>query len=263
VSRVTLIVDAENILYRAFHVMPPMMSGDRPVSAIVGFFKTVFSVRDRLGTSGCVFCFDSSQSLRRKILPAYKAIRDTPPAAVLWQIKELRDRILPQMGFNNVFAQDGYEADDIIAAVAFARCKQAVIVSSDKDLLQCLRPGVEVYDVGAKCVWTGETFHARYGVTPAEWARVKALMGDGSDNVRGVPGVGLTTALRLVRKEKVYGSVLRSVAKMPDLIERNLKLMALPLEGVEVPELEEDDDTEECVERVLARYGIRPRKAVV
>lgn len=266
--RTWLIVDSGNLLSRNWFAMPAMPINGKKCGAIVGFMQQTLRLRETLGTEGTVFCWDSptKESVRRKFYRPYKANRAPRPPELLWQEEKLRDLILPGCGFNNVFSQIGYEADDLIAAVAYARCRSAVIVSSDKDLFQCLRGGVCVHgvcvhDPGTKVTWTEENFNQRYGVIPSEWARVKAVMGDRGDNVPGVGGLAEKSALDFVKNELPDGAKRRAVESDAGraAVRRNLQLMLLPYEGTAVPELEEDEDTPEKIALALEPYGIKLR----
>jgi DNA polymerase-1 len=232
----------------------------RQTGAIAGFFDILFKARETLGTEGVVFCLDSRVNKRKEVYQPYKATRSPTEPALRQQMEEIGGKILLNMGFSNVLIQTGYEADDLIAAVTFSATKRAIILSSDKDLRQCLREGVSQYDPGTKRLITEKTFADEYGIPPSDWATVKAISGDDGDNVRGVEGVGEKGAISYVTNQMpMNGKKATTIKAAKQVIERNLQLVTLPYPGVDVPLLYEDEDTPTRIKLVLAKYGINRR----
>lgn len=270
VARNWLIIDCNNLCARAHYGMPPMVVDDRPTGAIYGFLRTVLDLKDQFAATGLAFCFDRGESLRKKVLPGYKlkakaGENQTDPMRdkkhLDRQLYELRTDILPRIGMNNVFAVDGYEADDLAAAVcSHWAVKYGVIVSSDKDLFQCLEDNhgkkIDQYDLGKKQLVTYHGFERHYGVMAQEWASVKAIAGCLSDNIPGVEGVGEKTAIKYVagvlpRTHQSY----RRIRESARLIERNAALVTLPYVGLKLPELREDEDCYDSWREVLSEFN--------
>jgi DNA polymerase-1 len=250
IGRTWLIFDADYVAHRAFFSMGHLRFNDAAVGTIYGFIREVIDRMDHFDTSDVVFAFDSSGSLRRKVLPCYKSKREEreallptaeqqAKAEMRKQIHALRDGLLHRMGFANVFSERGYEADDIIASIVKNSLEpddEAVIVSSDQDLYQLLSWQVRIWQPSQKD-WkrrmvTAQSFFAEWKLRPEEWPFVKAYAGCDTDDVPGVPGVKEVTAAKYLRGELRKGTKTR--AKLDDasaLLKRNLPLVELPYAG--------------------------------
>lgn len=268
--RTWAIFDVNNVVARCFYAMPPLIVKDRPTGAMVGFLKAVIDLKDETAATGLAFCFDKGESLRKKVLPQYQANRKADQNGfdpnkdkkyLDRQLYELRTSILPRIGMKNILAVDGYEADDLVAAVCCHwAVKQGIIVSSDKDLFQCLECNVhkriDQYDLGKKETVTYRSFENKYGVRPNEWSMVKAMAGCTSDNIPGVQGVGEITAIKYINGvlPKTHVTYKR-IKDSANLIERNEMLVTLPYVGLKQPELHEDEDTYDSWQDVLGEIN--------
>lgn len=211
-----LLLDTNYLCHRAFHAVGAMSHNDIATGTIYGVLRDIVSLQESFKTAHCVFAFDSDgRGLRQDLLPGYKEGRrerytnETDEerearAAFRAQVRRLRDEYLPQAGFNNVFHAPGYEADDVIARVAQTADTMdgdIIMVASDQDLWQCLRPNVWLWNPHKKRGYSMEAFVAEWGLQPTQWARVKALAGCKSDDVPGVPGCGERTVAKWLRGE--------------------------------------------------------------
>ncbi|WP_425523411.1 DNA polymerase I [Rhodomicrobium vannielii] len=210
-SRVYLI-DGSGYIFRAFHALPPLTrpSDGLPVGAVHGFCNMLWKLlRETKGDNApthLAVIFDHSRAnFRTEISATYKAQRPEPPAELVPQFALIRDAV---RAFNVAcIEQEGFEADDIIAAYT---CQAAdagadvVIVSSDKDLMQLVRPGVTMLDTMKNKVIGEAEVIEKFGVPPEKVVDVQALAGDSVDNVPGVPGIGIKTAAELIRE---YGDL--------------------------------------------------------
>ncbi|MBV0889609.1 DNA polymerase I [Komagataeibacter oboediens] len=202
-----ILVDGSGFIFRAFHALPPMTSPDgTPVNAVYGFSNMLSRLlREHAGTHLAVIFDAGRHTFRNDLYDEYKAHRPEPPEDLRPQFSLVRDATaafgVPAL------EEAGWEADDLIAAYARKVTDaggQCTIYSSDKDLMQLIRPGVMMMDpiknrpIGAKEV------EAKFGVTPDKVAQVQALIGDPVDNVPGVPGIGPKTASALMAE---YGSL--------------------------------------------------------
>jgi DNA polymerase-1 len=206
-ERRLILVDGSGYIFRAFHALPPMTRPDGVhVNAVFGFTQMLSQFLARHAASHIAVVFDSARTtFRNEIYPAYKAHRPEPPPELVPQFALIRDAT-EALGVCRI-EQPGFEADDMIAAYAkaFAETGGSVsIVSSDKDLMQLIRPGVEMLDpIKQKPIREPEVLE-KFGVTPDKVVEVQALAGDSTDNVPGVPGIGIKTAAQLIAE---YGSV--------------------------------------------------------
>ncbi|HSV28292.1 MAG TPA: DNA polymerase I [Candidatus Omnitrophota bacterium] len=201
------LVDGSGFIFRAFHALPPMTRGDgTPVNAVYGFTNMVVKLLNETDADAIAVIFDASrQTFRSEIYPEYKAHRPPPPEELVPQFPLIRDAT---RAFNlPCVEQAGFEADDLIATYArqaVARGARVTIVSSDKDLMQLVGDGIEMLDpLKNKAIREAEVFE-KFGVAPAKVVDVQALCGDATDNVPGVPGIGVKTAAQLIEE---YGDL--------------------------------------------------------
>jgi DNA polymerase-1 len=212
-----VLVDGSGYIFRAFHALPPMTRADgTPVNAVFGFTNMLARfMRDHVGTHLAVVFDAGSQTFRNRIYDQYKAHRPEPPPELIPQFKLVRDATAA-FGVACVELED-FEADDLIAAYAtagLAAGATVTIVSSDKDLMQLIRPGVSMLDpMKQKAIGPAEVFE-KFGVTPDKVIDVQALMGDSVDNVPGVPGIGPKNAAELINGFGDLESVLAAASSM-------------------------------------------------
>ncbi|MGQ2991757.1 DNA polymerase I [Brevundimonas sp.] len=206
------LIDASAYIFRAYHALPPLTrkSDGLPVGAVQGYCNMLFKLlRDMKGSDGpthLAAIFDHSEkTFRNTLYVDYKANRPPPPEDLVPQFALVR-QATAAFGVHCVELA-GYEADDLIATYA---CKareaggQAVIVSSDKDLMQLIGDGVVMYDPMKDRVLAEEAVFEKFGVTPDKVIEVQALIGDSVDNVPGAPGIGPKTAAQLIEE---YGDL--------------------------------------------------------
>lgn len=208
-----VLIDGHALAYRAFHALPLEGFATRhgePTNATYGFTSTLLHILQELKPDYIAVCFDAGHSGRDEIYPDYKAHRDRMPDEMRVQMDRIR-QIVQAFGIS-IVEVPGVEADDLMGALArqaAAQDLETVIVTGDKDLLQLVAPGVKVFLAGRRLsdgtVYDEEAVRARYGgLSPAQLRDYKALVGDPSDNIPGVNGVGEKTATQLLRK---YGSL--------------------------------------------------------
>ncbi|MFT4954073.1 MAG: DNA polymerase-1 [Brevundimonas sp.] len=206
------LIDASAYIFRAYHALPPLTrkSDGLPVGAVQGYCNMLWKLmRDFKGEDGpthLAAIFDHSEkTFRNQLYDQYKAHRPPPPEDLVPQFALVREATAA-FGLPCV-ELPGYEADDLIATYA---CKardmggKAVIVSSDKDLMQLIGDGVVMYDPMKDAVLEHEAVMAKFGVGPDKVVDVQALIGDSTDNVPGAPGIGVKTASALIAE---YGDL--------------------------------------------------------
>ncbi|HYC67622.1 DNA polymerase I [Brevundimonas sp.] len=199
-------IDASAYIFRAYHALPPLTrkSDGLPVGAVQGYCNMLWKlIRDMKGADGpthLVAIFDHSEkTFRNEMYDQYKANRSAPPEDLIPQFPLVREATAA-FGVHCV-ELPGYEADDLIATYA---CKardaggEAVIVSSDKDLMQLIGPSVVMWDPMKERRLAEEAVFEKFGVTPDKVVEVQALIGDSVDNVPGAPGIGPKTAAQLI-----------------------------------------------------------------
>jgi len=207
------LIDGSGYIFRAFHALPPLTrkSDGLPTGAVAGFCNMLFKLlrESKAGArpTHLAVIFDSSRkNFRNEIYPEYKTHRPPPPEDLVPQFGLIREATRA-FGVPAV-EKEGYEADDLIAAYAAQAAKAGAlvtIVSSDKDLMQLVVDGkVEMLDpVKAKPIRSAEVME-KFGVAPSKVVDVQSLAGDSTDNVPGVPGIGVKTAAELIN---AYGDL--------------------------------------------------------
>ena len=200
------LIDGSGYIFRAFHALPPLTrpSDGLPVGAVHGFCQMLWKLLRESKISEApthiAVIFDAGrETFRNEIYPKYKAQRPPPPEELIPQFPLIRDAV---KAFNVACIElDRFEADDLIATYAKAAVDaggDVTIVSSDKDLMQLVRPGVAMFDgMKAKRIGRDEVVE-KFGVPPEKVIDVQALAGDSVDNVPGVPGIGIKTAAELI-----------------------------------------------------------------
>ena len=215
-----MILDGNSIVNRAFYGVRPLSAPDgTPTNAVYGFLAILQRMLDEQKPEAVCVSFDlKAPTFRHKACDFYKAQRKPMPEELAVQMPLLKET-LDAMGIRR-YEIEGYEADDILGTAA-AVCERSgwdcVVVTGDKDSLQLVSETTSVCNVKTvrgqteTILYTPESFRAEYGFAPAQMVDLKALMGDSSDNIPGVPGIGEKTALDLVRRygtvDKIYSSL--------------------------------------------------------
>jgi len=234
-----IIIDSSSLAHRAKHAVKDLSYDFIKTSVLFGFMNQLKKIADNLKNANFVFCFDSRENYRKKIFPEYKLRKRAKELtdyekelneATYRQINLLREEILPSLGFKNIFIQEGFEADDLIASICFCNEGHKIIVSSDEDLYQLLDTA-DMYKANGK-LYSKQDLQEEFGITPKEWWRVKAIAGCNSDEVPGVPKVGEKTAIRYLKGTLKKDSVAyKNIEDSKKLLNRNVKLVKLPLKG--------------------------------
>jgi DNA polymerase I len=212
-----VLIDGSGFIFRAFHALPPMTRPDgTPVNAVFGFTNMLAKLlKDHTGSHIAVIFDAGRQTFRNRLYEAYKAHRPPPPEELIPQFALTREAT-EAFGVPAIELAD-WEADDLIAAYAKAAVDQggrSTIVSSDKDLMQLIRPGVGMMDpLKQKPIGVPEVMD-KFCVPPEKVIEVQALIGDSTDNVPGVPGIGPKGAAQLIGEFGDLESVLAAAPAM-------------------------------------------------
>ena len=250
-SKPVLILDCNYVAHRMFHSMGEAMYGE---AVIYGFLRDIAILQEEFNSGLIVFAWDVGYGKRRDLFPDYKANRRKDEYTeeeqmaykdLTTQMRKLREQYLRELGYRNVFFQDGYEADDIIGSVVLHSIKEreAIIVSADQDLWQLLRVNVSCYNPVLKHLLTRDGFVSKWGIEPELWSHVKAIAGCRTDNIPGLTRIGEITAANWYRGKLKPASVAYKKIN-EDGIEvhnRNIRLTRLPFEGTETFKLKEDE----------------------
>ena len=207
-EKVLLIVDGNNIAYRAKYKFQLSNRGI-DVSVTYGFLKMIVPLIREYRVSSVIVAWDGGTPVFRKALvPEYKAERhkDEDPEEhkdFMRQIYELHESALPAMGIVSILKKR-IEADDIVYQASKISSEKSIVVSSDKDMLQCVSDKVSVLNPAREKLYTTAMLEEEIGVTVADYVAWRAIQGDGSDGIPGVNGIGEKTATKLFKE---YGSL--------------------------------------------------------
>jgi len=217
-----LLVDGHSLFYRAFHAVPPLATRDGvPTNAVFGFTNMLLKVLSQVRPRRVAVAFDcGAPTFRHLEFEAYKAHRPAAPPELHRQLPLLKE-VLQAMRIP-VLELEGYEADDLIGALVAAAeeaGQECLILTGDSDALQLVSPRTRVL-LTRKGISAVETYdearvRERYGVAPHQLPDLKGLVGDVSDNIPGVPGIGPKTAARLLAQYGDLEEIVRHVDRLP------------------------------------------------
>lgn len=218
-----LAIDGNSLVFRAYWALPTTMQDKegRPTNAMYGFFTMLFRVVEEYHPTYIAVAFDrNEETFRHKKYEEYKAGRRKTPEELLVQLPMLQDA-LQRIGVQWV-DQAGYEADDIIGALsvqAEGKNMSSYIFTADKDQLQLIDGHINVVltkkGVTETKLMTRETLMEEMGLTPAQIPDLKALMGDASDNIPGIAGIGEKTALKLLHEYPTIEALYENIDSLP------------------------------------------------
>ncbi len=222
------LIDSSIYIFRAWFTLPDTLTNHRgePVNAVYGFIDFVGTFLEETQTKHVSFAFDQSltSSFRNSIYPPYKANREPAPDELKRQFEFCR-RFIQAAGFP-LLSSDRYEADDLLGtAAAHARADghSVTILSADKDLAQLIEDGDTLWDYARDRRFNPKKVKEHFGVRPDQIADQLALAGDKVDNIPGVPGVGMTTAARLLSKFETIENLLDNIGAISEMKIRGAK----------------------------------------
>ncbi len=219
------LIDGSGYIFRAYYALPPLTrkSDGLPVGAVSGFCNMLFKLLEDSKSDDNLekpthfaVIFDSARkNFRNEIYSEYKGNRSDAPDDLIPQFEYIRKSVkafnLPSIELIN------YEADDLIATYVekiLDLGAKVTIVSSDKDLMQLYKKGVRIYDPMKNKFINQDDVHSKFGVTPEKVIDVQSLAGDSTDNVPGVPGIGIKTAAELINQYGTLENLLKNASKI-------------------------------------------------
>ena len=216
-----LVVDGNSLMHRAFHALPLLDHDGVYTNAVHGFLMMLLKAVEEYSPRYAAVAFDEKQpTFRHRIYAEYKAGRKATPPELVSQFALIRE-ILLKMGLG-VLSEPGWEADDILGTLA-AKCGgedlEAILLTGDRDALQLVTDHSRVLftrkGISDTLLFTPALVKEIYGVTPEQITDLKGLMGDSSDNIPGVPGVGEKTAVKLLNEYPDLETVLANGGRIP------------------------------------------------
>lgn len=226
------IIDGKSVFYRGYYAMPNLSTKDgTPTGGVYGFAVMALEVIKRLKPDYVCVAWDKPKTNIRKRLelyPEYKAGRKPAPADFYEQIPKLHE-LLEAFGWP-LYELDDYEADDIMGTLAFQATAKGIetqLITSDLDMLQLVHPLVHVYALKKGLsnieLFRPETFIMKYGIKPEQFLDLKAIKGDSSDNIPGVPGIGEKGAIELLKEHKTLDGIYDNLALIKESTRKKLE----------------------------------------
>ncbi len=217
------VIDISSYFYRAFHAIPGLTNSQGfPTNAVFGVTNMLLKVLRERQPQYLVLAFDAKgPTFRHQRYPAYKAQRPPMPEALVMQLPYIH-KIIQALGLPRL-EMEGFEADDLISTLvrqAREQGFQVEIISGDRDLLPLVQEGVTMWDPMKEVRFDEAAVKEKYSLDPSQLVDVKALAGDASDNIPGVPGIGEKTALKLIGR---FHSLENLLAHLDEIKEKGLK----------------------------------------
>jgi DNA polymerase-1 len=222
-----LILDSNSLMNRAFYAIPPLTNSEGlHTNAVFGFTNMLLKMKEEIKPDYIVATFDrKAPTFRHKEYEDYKAGRKRMPDELAEQFPLIKE--LLELFAIDIFEIDGFEADDLIGTLAIFAEKKGIevyIVTGDRDALQLASDNIKVIinkkGMTEKEVYDRQRMIEEFGVTPTQFIDVKGLMGDSSDNIPGVPGIGEKTAYKLIQ---TYGSIENVLNSIEDISGKKIK----------------------------------------
>ena len=227
-----VVIDGKSVFYRGYYAMPNLSTKEgTPTGGVFGFATMALEVLKRLKPDYVAVAWDKPKTNIRKRLalyPEYKAGRKPAPADFYEQVPILQE-LLQAFGWP-LYELDDYEADDIMGTLAVQARKKGIetlLITSDMDMLQLVNDNVHVYALKTGLsnieLYSPKSFEAKYGIRVDQFLDLKALKGDSSDNIPGVPGIGEKGALELLKQYKTLDGVYENLALVKETTRKKLE----------------------------------------
>lgn len=260
-----LIIDANYLFHRSRHALKDVSLSNEFIRTeiIYGFLKTLLYFSKRFIADEWTFVWDSSIPWREEEYPPYKRERNRTKAQNYYemsqedveiykiqfaQLKMLKWKILPGLGFINSFKQTGAEGDDLIAMITKSYPdKDFLILATDKDLYQLLTHNVSILNGHTEKIITKSNLIRKYGITPEQWGMAKCIGGCTTDEVKGITGCAdpgrseVSKAIKYLKGELTKGKIFDRIRSKEgqEIIERNKNLILLPHKNTKKIKLEQ------------------------
>ncbi len=267
-----LILDSDWLCYRSFYATGHLQSGDVLTGMVFGYLQSCRNLLDEVNADSIVHCFNHGRNLRQIVFNDYKKKRKekqkatTPEEKEAWkefsrQRNLLKTEYLTELGYSNVLFHDGFEGDDIMAAVALDIPPHdvGVLITSDHDMYQCIRSNVDYYNPNKNEYLTEKKFVQQNGISPTDYWKVLVIAGCATDEVPGIQGVGKATAIRYLQgKLKPTSKKYKDIKEtLPQIKARNKELVKLPMPECPRNTIHPDDITQKKWNGLCKRLGFK------
>ena len=232
-SKTLLLIDGNNLFHRAYHALPPLSdkTGEN-ANAVFGFSNMLLKAISEVKPVYVACAFDTkSPTFRHVEFEKYKAHRPPAPPDLYPQLPKVK-KVLEAFGIR-YFEKDGYEADDLLASIAvkFYKSKEKVeiiILSGDRDLLQLVNGDIKVqmpgWNMKDATLFGADEVREKYGLETHQMVDYKSLIGDPSDNIPGVSGIGPKTAASLLQKYHTLENLFENISEIGETVRKKLEI---------------------------------------
>ena len=221
------LIDISSFFFRSYYAVPPHMTSPKglPTNALYGVLSMLLKLIEKEKPDYIVSCFDSkAPSFRSQLFPEYKANRSEMPEDLQAQVPGLKDMVR-LLGIHS-FEREGFEADDLIGTMSeFGRQHKlnVIILSGDKDFAQLVDENIVLFDTMKSKIYNIEGVKKKWGVLPHQMIDYLALVGDTSDNIPGVKGIGPKGAVQLLEKYDSLENIYENINALKDSLKNKLK----------------------------------------
>ncbi|MDR0890643.1 MAG: hypothetical protein LBM05_00740 [Endomicrobium sp.] len=224
-----LIIDGNAYVYRAYYALKYFpKNNNKSLNAVYGFIQFLFKIKKIFQPDYILVCFDyPARYFRHEIFLDYKQNRKPLEIDIIEQMTIIREECLNALNIQYLEIK-GYEADDLIATIVTKNSLfnnlDSIIVSGDKDVLQLIDQKIRVWDDSKKIMYSNKEVQLKYGVSPTQLIDVFALTGDIVDNIPGIKGIGLKTAVKLVNTFGTIETIFRNMSTIKGNLNKLLHL---------------------------------------
>jgi len=256
------LIDTAALLYSSKFAMPKLYVNDQATGILYGFVRYLLALQKEFNFDQFIFCNDSLQSKRKELYPEYKSGRHINESRELIysQFNIIKNEILPNIGFKNIFESEGLEADDVIASLCQTKKldDEYIIISRDGDLYQLLDENISQWDYISKKMITKRSFKDKYGIEPKDWGMVKAISGCKSDTVKGIDRIGEKSAIKYINHSfKKNSKPFIKIESNKDIIERNKPLVILPFDNTPEFKIVDDELSFGALTKMFIKYNFQ------
>ena len=222
-----VLIDGNNLIFRSYYATAyrgEILTNSKglPTNAVYAYIQMLLKIIAEEKPSHIMVAFDKGKTFRHESYDDYKGGRNETPKELKEQIPYAK-KVTRAMGIT-VEEIENYEADDIIGTYSKKIDEEVLVVSSDRDLLQLISPNVKMKLLKMKdyVYYDEKSFYEDYGIKPIEIIDLKALMGDSSDNIKGVAGIGEKTALKLIKEYHTIDNLYKNIDDLKGKVKENL-----------------------------------------
>ena len=222
-----VLIDGNNLIFRSYYATAyrgEILTNSKglPTNAVYAYIQMLLKIIAEEKSSHIMVAFDKGKTFRHESYDDYKGGRSETPKELKEQIPYAK-KVTRAMGIT-VEEIENYEADDIIGTYSKKIDEEVLVVSSDRDLLQLISPNVKMKLLKMKdyVYYDEKSFYEDYGIKPIEIIDLKALMGDSSDNIKGVAGIGEKTALKLIKEYHTIDNLYKNIDDLKGKVKENL-----------------------------------------